>query len=122
MLVLKKVFLTCFFYFLLKFPAYDKTRYFIAQTKLPEVVKFSEASEESAFPLGKGLVGPADEFFSMAEGTSNKILDAGSEYVVSAITLPSETEESVDRKMELVKNVLYYKKRHNPLFTCMVRL
>ena len=53
----------------------------------------------------------------MAEGTSNKILDTGSAYVVSAITLPSETEESVDRKMELVKNVLYYKKRQNLLFT-----
>ena len=96
-------------------------RYFIEQTKLPEVVKFSEASEESMFPLGKGLVGSAEEF-STAEGTSNKILDTGSAYVVSAITLPSETEESVDRKMELVENMLYYKKRHNLLFTCMVRL
>ena len=84
------------FYFLLRFPAYNRTRYFVEQTKLPEVVKFSKASEESAFPLGKGLVRSAHEFSSTAVGTSSKILDGGSECVVSAITLPSETEESVD--------------------------
>ena len=81
------------FYFLLRFPAYNRTRYFVEQTKLPEVVKFSKESEESAFPLGKGLVRSAHEFSS---ATSSKILDGGSECVVSAMTLPSETEESVD--------------------------
>ena len=90
------------FYFLPKFPAYNKTRYFIEQTKLPEVVKFSEASEESTFPLGKGLVGSAEEF-STAEGTSNKMLDTGSAYVVSAITedRSDKTKLSFIRKRQM---------------------
>ena len=85
--------------FLLRFPAYSRTRYFVEQTKLPEVVKFLEASEESAFPLGKGLAGAAHEFSSTAIGTLSKILDGGSEYVVSAVTLPSETEKVTQRNL-----------------------
>ena len=50
----------------------------------------------SAIPSGKGLVGSADEFSSTVIGTSNKILDCGSEDVLCAITPPSKTEESVN--------------------------
>jgi len=79
-----------------RFPVYNRTRYFVEQTKLPEVVKFSEASEESTFLLRKGLVGLAHESSSTAVSTSSKILDGGQEYVVPAITPPNDTEESAD--------------------------
>lgn len=83
-----------------------------------KVSTFSEASENSTSPLGRGLVGNGltgsdEEFSTLTVGscTSYIMLVGSSENIVTSLTVPREALESVDRDMYLVNTMLYLRVR-----------